>query len=70
MSKFCQRPDRDVSSLICGHPLPCPYHTVTIDTTTDPTILKVPVTSEPAHNPKMLKKLKDIARVIDDDNAT
>ena len=26
----CQRPDRHVSKLVCGHPLPCPYHTVVI----------------------------------------
>ncbi len=22
----CQKPDRDVPKLICGHPLPCPHH--------------------------------------------
>lgn len=30
-AKFCQKPDRDVPKLICGYPLPCPYHTVTIE---------------------------------------
>lgn len=24
----CTQPDRHVASLVCGYPLPCPYHTV------------------------------------------
>ena len=32
----CTKPDRDQPELTCGHPLPCPYHTVTIDTTMEP----------------------------------
>lgn len=27
----CQKPDRDVSKLTCGYPLPCPFHTIIID---------------------------------------
>ncbi len=27
----CERPDRHVPKLMCGHPLPCPHHTVVID---------------------------------------
>ena len=27
----CMQPDHDVPSLICGAPLPCPYHTAQID---------------------------------------
>lgn len=27
----CQRPDRDCPKLKCGYPLPCPYHTATMD---------------------------------------
>lgn len=26
----CTFPDRDVPKLVCGHPLPCPYHTLVI----------------------------------------
>ena len=26
-SLTCKEPDRDVPGLICGHPIPCPYHT-------------------------------------------
>ena len=29
----CNKPDRHVPKLICGHPLPCPFHTITIDLT-------------------------------------
>ena len=27
----CKKKDHDGFDLICGHPLPCPYHTVVID---------------------------------------
>jgi hypothetical protein len=64
----CKRPDRDVAELVCGHPLPCPYHTVTLDTTTDPPCVKVPVTNEPALRPKVLETLKDIGRAISEDS--
>lgn len=26
ITNTCQKPDRDVPKLICGHPLPCPHH--------------------------------------------
>ena len=66
----CRRPDRHVPESICGYPLPCPWHTAIIDTTCDPATVTVPVTSEPAHNPALLGKLKEIARIIKDDEHT
>lgn len=27
----CNKPDRHQPKLICGYPLPCPYHTIVID---------------------------------------
>jgi len=27
----CKQSDRDVPGLVCGYPLPCPYHTIIID---------------------------------------
>ena len=27
----CDKPDRHNPKLKCGHPMPCPYHTVIID---------------------------------------
>lgn len=65
---ICNRPDRDVPGLICGYPLPCPWHTVTIDTTSDPAVLSVPCTSTPAHDPELLDTLKDIGRAIQEEN--
>jgi hypothetical protein len=40
MDKFgmCNKPDRDVPSLTCGYPIPCPYHTITIDMKDSPTV--------------------------------
>lgn len=64
VSLYCKRPDVDVPGLLCGHPVPCPYHTVTIDTSTNPPCVKVPITNEPALKPKMLATLKDIGRAI------
>lgn len=28
---MCNKPDRDVPRMKCGYPLPCPWHTATID---------------------------------------
>ena len=28
---LCKQPDRDVPKIECGHPLPCPYHTLVIE---------------------------------------
>lgn len=30
-ARFCNQPDHDTPRLKCGSPLPCHYHTVTID---------------------------------------
>ena len=64
---YCKQPDRHVPEIVCGHPLPCPYHTVIIDTTAKP----VPTITIPATNPKVadkktLQRLKDIANVLKD----
>ena len=64
MSGMCSKPDRDVPSLICGYPLPCPYHTVTIHTEKSPPTVEIPATIPQAANPEMLSKLKQIANVL------
>ncbi len=66
----CERPDREISGLICGHPIPCPYHTAVIDTTCEPATVTVPITSKPAHDPELLNALKDIGRAIVEDRKT
>ena len=42
----CQQPDRDSlnGKMRCGYPLPCPFHTVTLDLTTRPPTLVQPLT--------------------------
>ena len=65
--RYCKRGDRDEPSLVCGYPLPCPYHTVIIDTAPDPPTITIPVIpNAPALNPKTLSMLKKIARAIKD----
>ena len=57
----CERPDRDVPELICGRPLPCPWHTVTIDAGADPPTVTIPATLPKAARPEVLGLLKEIA---------
>lgn len=61
---YCQKPDRDVPGIICGYPLPCPYHTVVIDTKADPPTVTIPATMPKAADPKILSKLKRIAVIL------
>ena len=64
---MCTKPDRDVAGLICGHPLPCPYHTVTIHMDKEPPTVEIPATATPeARSSESLRKLKEIARVLDE----
>lgn len=64
-SRICQRPDHEVSELVCGYPLPCPWHTVVIDMKPTPPTVTIPATAAPQINPKMIGLLKSIARDID-----
>lgn len=29
--KTCKQPDRHEPKLVCGYPIPCPYHTIVIE---------------------------------------
>ncbi len=69
----CERPDRDVPKLVCGHPLPCPYHTVIIDT--DWGTVSLPLgnarrTRLVVHTEDAPKRLRDIAGAIAPDDDT
>lgn len=58
--KTCNKPDRHLPRLVCGFPLPCPYHTITLDTTgTEPTIEHKGVIDE-----KTQRRLLDIGDAI------
>ena len=65
----CQRPDRDAPGILCGHPLPCPYHTAVIDTTGEVPTVTIPVVSIPAIKEGTLHALKEISRAIHKDQA-
>ena len=58
----CTHPDRDCPKLLCGHSLPCPLHTVTLDTTTDPPEIRIPVTAHRALERR--EELAEILRVL------
>ncbi len=58
----CKRPDRHVPRLVCGFPLPCPWHTLVIDTTRDPPVVELPV---PANTtPLQLQRIGEIAAAL------
>lgn len=64
----CNKPDREAPGIICGHPLPCPWHTVVIDTTAEPVpMIQVPATATPHVHRRQLNALKKIAMVIKDE---
>lgn len=58
----CRHPDRDCPKLMCGYPLPCPYHTATIDMTTRPPSLIIPITADAAFQAR--SRLAEIAEAI------
>ena len=63
MTLTCKHPDRDCAKMMCGYPLPCPWHTATIDTTKNPPTITIPVTAEAAWNGR--DKLAQIGELFD-----
>lgn len=59
--RTCRHPDRDEPKLVCGYPLPCPWHTVTVDMQATPPTVTVPVTSD-AMRP--LQRLGDVVDAL------
>lgn len=39
---YCDKPDRDVPKIKCGYPLPCPHHSVVVDTTQESVTVTTP----------------------------
>lgn len=56
----CRRPDREVPALVCGYPLPCPWHTVTIDLCGPVPLVTMPVTARK----RLIKQLSRIAEAL------
>lgn len=59
----CKHPDRDQPKLVCGYPLPCPWHTAVLDLESDPPRIVIPITSDTASKLK-LKRLRDISALL------
>ncbi len=59
----CKQSDHDNPRLQCGYPLPCPFHTVIIDTTKEITTVEVPVSRNLSIRQGVL--LKDVALALD-----
>ncbi len=68
----CKRPDRDFPKLTCGYPLPCPYHTVSINLENHDTTIDIPVEVDgnygvltlPVKDDLPVGRLCDIARAL------
>lgn len=65
----CTQPDHDIAQLrgsakqmLCGYPLPCPWHSAEIDLTTQPPRLSIPVTAGAAL--ANVRQLGKIARAL------
>ena len=58
----CQHPDHDCPGLKCGYPLPCPYHTIIVDTTREPTQVTTPITSVQRIPHRILDAIEEIKR--------
>ncbi len=58
----CKHPDRDCPKLLCGHPLPCPWHTARLDLTKDPPEVIIPVTATAALESRA--RLAKIAEIL------
>ena len=64
----CRQPDRDCPKLICGYPLPCPYHTVVIHSEKQPPTIEIPIDSSLLkHSGQTARaRLGDIAEALSD----
>jgi len=63
----CRHPDRDCPKLLCGYPLPCPWHTAIIDTTVEPATITIPVTATAAFVHR--DRLADVGEALSDPSA-
>lgn len=57
----CKHPDNDCPKLICGYPLPCPWHTAIINLGSKPPTITIPITSQAIN---VRDKLAEIADVL------
>jgi hypothetical protein len=57
----CRHPDRDCAKLMCGYPLPCPWHTVVVDVERE--TVTIPFQSDALKSPAR-ERVGDIARAV------
>lgn len=63
--KSCRHPDHDNARLVCGRPLPCPYHTAILDLQAQPVpTITIPVTSDAAMAMSARERLASIGLVL------
>ena len=60
----CTQPDMDCAKLLCGHSLPCPWHTVIIDLEPTPPTVTIPVTAKAALRARAT--LAEVAEILKD----
>jgi len=61
----CKHPDHDQPKMVCGHTIPCPYHTVVINADAQPVpTLTIPVTSDAAKSMTVRERLAIIGLAL------
>jgi hypothetical protein len=61
--RTCRHPDRDMPKIMCGYPLPCPWHTVIINADRDPVTVTIPIDSDSMKSPAR-ERIGEIARAL------
>ncbi|KKN09208.1 hypothetical protein LCGC14_1049030 [marine sediment metagenome] len=57
---YCKQPDRNCPGLVCGYPLPCPWHTVVIEEGIAHLPPEIPA------DPEVVSRVIEVAKVLDD----
>lgn len=58
----CNQRDHDGFDLVCGYPLPCPWHTVIIHADKTPPTVEIPTTARGTR--RTARKLRKIAQAV------
>ena len=61
--RTCRHPDRDEPKMLCGYPLPCPWHTAVVDLGADPPTVTIPLTSDAMKSPAR-ERLGEVSRAV------
>jgi hypothetical protein len=61
--RTCLHPDREEPRMMCGYPIPCPFHTAIIHSNKTPVTVEIPIHSDILKSPAR-ERVGDIARAI------